>query len=168
MPRPFELFTDAEHADENLSAWYPVRFGLSWILLVASLAAAGTCGSRIVNFFFLTDNFVLGQSRLVCEMPLNNRCVTHYTIRRANGSVSDFVPFGNEFEDEKLLPGMRFEKNRNGFVYRINGLVENWPFLKSQVIVALFGILGLVIWFVTGGVQVWVIWLKLAFKKIDI
>ncbi len=147
--------------DEDPAVLFPLRFIFYWVLLVASLAAAGTCGSRIVSFFFLKDNFVLGASRQVCEMPLNNRCVTHYAIRRTNGTVSDFVPFGSEFEYEKLVPGMQFEKSHYGFVYRIDNSAEQWPFLESQAIVALLGILGLVIWFLTGGVRFLREWISL-------
>lgn len=146
--------------DMSQAIFNPVRFVFFGLLLMGSLAAAATCGSRVVRFFFLADSFVVGQSRLVCEMPLNNRCVTHYAIRRQDGVVSDFVPFGNEFEHGGLAPGLRFEKSNYGFMYRINGSVERWPFLREQVIIFLLGIVGLLVWVVGGGMQVWRGWIQ--------
>lgn len=144
----------------SLAVFNPVRFVFLGLLLMGSLAAAITCGSRIVRFFFLTDDFVVGQSRQVCEMPMNNRCVTHYVIHRSPGVVSDFVPFGDEFEHGRLVLGLRFEKNNYGFTYRINGSVERWPFLKWQAIVFSLGIVGLLLWVAVGGMQVWRDWIQ--------
>lgn len=142
----------------------PIWFGVSMAILMASLAAAYTCGSCIVNFFFLTDSFVLGGSHQVCEMPLNNRCVTHFTIRRGNGVQSDLVLFGNEFENYRLVPGMTFDKQHVGFVYEIDGSVERWPFLKSQIMYMSLGVVGFIFWVFIGGIRVAVDWLKMAKK----
>lgn len=142
----------------SLTTVNPVRFVFWGLILFVALAAVAICGSRIARFFFLTDSFVVGQSREVCETPLNNRCVTHYAVRRANGLVNDFVPFGDEFERGRLVPGTLFEKRNYGFLYRMNGSIERWPFLESQVIIFLLGIIGLLVWFMEGGLKTFRSW----------
>jgi hypothetical protein len=138
----------------------PIKFVFTTMLLFVSLSLALVCGSRVVRFFFLTDNFIVSEFHSVCEMPLNNRCVTHYTIVRKDDLRGDFVPFGTEFEPDRLGPGVTFLKDEYGFLYKINNVSERWPYLKSQIILCLSGFLGLIFWYVLGGVGVSQDWLK--------
>jgi hypothetical protein len=138
----------------------PVRFVFSTLLFVLSLGCVVICGYRVARFFFLIDSFVIQKSRDVCEQPLNNRCVNHYTVLRQDGKIEDFVPFGSEFERNRLIDGLVFKKNKYGFSYEINGLKEEWPALESQVICVFLGMLGLLGWFAIGGLQVLICWIR--------
>lgn len=143
----------------------PFKFVFTALLLFMSLAAIVVCGSRIVKFFSLLDNFVIGDSYLVCEKPLNNRCVRHYTIYRGNGLKSDFVPFGTEFTSNYLDKGLKFEKRDYGFSYKINDQYEQWPLLGQQVIIFFLGLFGLTFWCVLGGFEILKNWLRLLLTR---
>ena len=129
------------------------------MLLFLSVVAASTSTYQLFNFWNLSANFVIVSTYAVCEKPLNNRCVTHYVTRNANGTSGDLVPFGYEFESEALEIGGRVVKRGNSFSNEINGKQELWPYLRQHVVVSLLGVVGLLIWYLGGGLKVLIWWL---------
>jgi hypothetical protein len=66
-------------------------------------------------------------SRLVCEQPLNNRCVTHYSIQNAGAQApGDYRFYGYQFADGDLRAGNEVRKVGIGFAYSVNGRVKTW------------------------------------------
>jgi hypothetical protein len=121
------------------------------LILALSLLAIFTCGQRIVTMYFFTADFTVESLYKVCERPLNNRCVTHYAIRLPDGSLSDFVTFGTEFESSDLYDGVHIAKRDRGFEYEIAGLPKPWPKLQEQAFLFLAGIGGLLLWWKLNG-----------------
>ena len=130
------------------------------MLLLLSTVAASTSTYQLFNFWDLSANFVVVSTHSVCEEPLNNRCVTHYVTRGANGTSGDLVPFGYEFEPGALEIGSRIVKHRNSFSNEINGKSELWPYLWQHIVVSLLGAAGLLLWCLAGGPKILVWWLR--------
>ncbi len=159
-------FDDRRAMVRNL-AFSPVRFALTTIIIAGSMLLIGVAGVRVIKFYLLIDQFTVRSSHLVCEQPLNNRCVMHYTIDRTKSGNDDFVPFGGQFTSYPLKVGLTFEKVRYGFSYKLDGHFEQWPGLWAQLRRVAFGFLGVFIWFAIGGVPVLRSWLKLPFRSIS-
>jgi len=70
-----------------------LRFVFTTSLLVCSLVALSTGLWSIAGTYFYTGRFTIESHHEVCEQPLNNRCITHYEVRRSSGKRDDFVPF---------------------------------------------------------------------------
>ena len=130
------------------------------MLLFLSAMAVSTSTYQLFSFWGLSANFVVVSTHFVCEKPLNNRCVTHYVTRDANGASGDLVPFGYEFESEALEIGSRVAKRGNSFSNEINGKQELWPYLWQHVVVSLLGAAGLLLWYLCGGLKVLIWWLR--------
>lgn len=120
------------------------------MILALSLVATLVSGDRIARMYLLTVDFVVEQSYRVCEQPLNNRCVTHYSIRLSDRSTQDFVPFGTELGGD-FYEGEHIVKDSVGFRYMVGSLPERWPFLWQQTFIFLLGVGGLVLWYMLRG-----------------
>lgn len=112
-----------------------------------SLLAIFTCAQRISDTFLFSANFTVEDSYRICQQPLNNRCVTHYHIKKLDGSSGDFVPFGDQFGEGMLDPDVHIAKSQYSFSYEIDGISRRWPYLWPHIFVFLAGIAGLVVWF---------------------
>lgn len=120
------------------------------------------CANRIATVFFSAEDFVVGAPYQVCEKPLNNRCVTHYSIVRQDGSVSDFVPFGYQFEQSPLVEGTHIVKASTNFTYVINGSSKKWPYLDAHLMALIAGIGGVVAWFFLVRMGILPLWFRRA------
>lgn len=129
-------------------------------LLSLSAVVAATSTYQLFKFWSLSADFSVVSNYFACEKPLNNRCVTHYVTRSANGTSRDLVPFGNEFEPEALATGSRVVKRENSFSSEVNGKQELWPYLWQHVVVSLLGVVGLLLWYLGGGLKVLAWWLR--------
>lgn len=136
------------------------RFVFTTLLLVCSLLALSTGFWSIASTYFYTDRFTIESKHEVCEKPLNNRCITHYEVRRDGGLAEDYVPFIYQFDRADLLDGLTFAKPRWGFLYEINGVQKPWPYLGSRVKVSLLGLVGMSIWYFVGGFGALIWWLR--------
>jgi hypothetical protein len=143
----------------------PFRFVLTTIIVIGSIMMIGISSARLIKFYLLIDEFKVKESRLVCEQPLNNRCVVHYKIDRLGKESGDFVPFGDQFVSHPLNIGLTFKKINYGFSYELNDRRERWPALWTQLITAGLGCLGVLAWYALGGIAVLKSWLKLPFTK---
>ena len=115
-------------------------------LLVWSLVATWISCYETFYFWHLSIDSTIATTQLVCEMPLKNRCVTHYITKNSDGTVGELVPFGYQFEPKALRGGAHIFKHSNGFSYWVNGKAEQWPFLWQHICVSIGGLLGLCIW----------------------
>lgn len=122
-------------------------FGLMLLLIGVSLFAIVVCAQRIIKTFTLSMDFVVEDSYQVCEQPLNNRCITHYTVKKSDGKEDDFVPFGYQFEEDLSLSDQHILKTRCSFIYQINGVEKPWPYLWQHIFVLLAGMAGIIFWF---------------------
>ena len=147
---------------EIKSKFKPVRFVFTALIIFGSVLLIGVAGTRVVRFYWLIDAFSVQGSHLVCEQPLNNRCVMHYTVERPGKDLDDFVPFGDQFVFYPLPNGLSFIKSRRGFTYLLNARFERWPALWKQFELILLGCVGLLVWCVIGGRRVFGSWLSLA------
>ena len=129
------------------------------MLLFLSAVAASTSTYQLYKFWNMSANFIIVSTYAVCEKPLNNRCVTHYLTRNANGTSGDLAPFGYEFEPEALETGSRIVKRGNSFSNEINGKQALWPYFWQHVVVSLLGAVGLLLWYLSGGLKVLFWWL---------
>jgi hypothetical protein len=143
---------------------YLAKFAFQMSALFLSLAMIVVCGFSIARFFFLEDEFTVGDSYLTCQQPLNNRCIRHYTVYREGKAGDDFVPFGAEFVSGYLEKGLRFDKKFGGFSYEIDQRAERWPLLTQQAVIFLLGCLGLGLWYSTSGPAVFKKWVR-SFKR---
>ena len=57
------------------TAFSPYRFVLTTLLVIGSFLMIGVSVVGIIKFYVLIDEFTVKSSHLVCEQPLNNRCV---------------------------------------------------------------------------------------------
>lgn len=128
-----------------------LRFVFTTLLLMWSSVALSTGLWSIAATYFYTGRFTIESHHDVCEQPFNNRCVTHYEVRRPDGRLDDFVPFIYQFDRDYLVEGWIFAKTRSGFSYEINGVQKPWPYLWSRVTWTLLGIGGLLVWYFVGG-----------------
>jgi len=138
MRRPF---FDPDELSSNPFAFVAMIGLIFWSGIVVLI-----CASRIATVFLSAEDFVVSTSFQVCEQPLNNRCVTHYSIVRAGGRFGDFVPFGYQFNHGLLVEGTHIAKSADSFTYVINGRPEQWPYLGSHVLALLGGIAGVLAW----------------------
>lgn len=125
-----------------------LRFAFTTWLLIWSSVDFSTSLWSVAGTYFFTGRFTIESHHDVCLQPLNNRCVTHYEVRRGNGQVDDFVPFNYQFD---RVDGWTFAKARWGFSYEIHGAQEPWPYLWSRVESSLLGLAGMLVWCFVGG-----------------
>ena len=117
------------------------------MFICLSVFALVTCVQRISDTFLFSADFTIENSYRVCQQPLNNRCVTHYRIKRLDGSTGDFVPFGDQFGEGMLDPDVHVAKRQYSFSYEIDGMGRRWPYLWTHILVFLAGTAGVVLWF---------------------
>lgn len=137
-----------------------LRFVATTLLLACSLMALSTGLWSIAGTYFYTDRFTIHSHHEVCEQPLNNRCITHFEVRRGDGQAEDYVPFVYQFDRAYLLDGWTFAKPQWGFSYEINGVQKPWPYLGSRVEVSLLGLLGMFLWYFAKGPKALIWWLR--------
>jgi len=97
------------------------------------------------HFVISKANFTIISTHIVCEQPLNNRCVTHYQVVTDDKSTIDFVPLGHEFASDDLLIGSHIEKVRFSIDYKVNGIAKEWQYWREKLIRLSIGITGLFI-----------------------
>ena len=124
------------------------------LLLFFGLVTVSVSLWQTVSFFSLSADFVVVSTDLECEQPLNNRCVRHYRVQSRDGKMSDFVPFGFEFDSEKLSKGTHLAKENYRFSYAANGVTEKWPYFWQHIAVFLLGVGCLFCWFRLGGPRI--------------
>jgi len=134
--------TDDDEEDEKY-----IPFGLMFLLMCVSLYAIVVSAQRIRDTFLLSIDFVVESSHQVCEAPLNNRCVTHYTVKNGDGTEHDFVPFGDPFSDDLLVFDPHIVKTARSFTYEIGGREERWPYLWQHIFALFAGVVGLIFLF---------------------
>ena len=145
-----------------------LRFTFTTLLLACSILALSTGLWSIAGTYFYIGGFAIESHREVCEQPRNNRCITHYEVRRDDGKVDDFVPFIYQFDQAYLLDGWMFTKSRWGFSYEINGVQKPWPYLGSRMEVSLLGLVGMFLWHFAGGAKMLVWWFRGLKQKISL
>jgi hypothetical protein len=128
-----------------------LRFVFTTLLLYWSSVAFSSGLWSIAATYFYTGRFTMESHHDVCEQPLNNRCITHYEVRRDDGRLDDFVPFIYQFDRSYLVAGWTFAKTGWGFSYEINGVQRPWPYFWSRVEWTLLGVAGLFVWYFVGG-----------------
>lgn len=143
----------------------PLLFAPVTLVLVLSLLAVSLCGSSIVAMFFLRTDFAIERAYKVCEQPLNNRCVSHYTIRSSDGGIRDLVPFGQVLDSGDFFEGAHITKRNVGFDYSLNGIARRWPSLREQWLLFSGGAVGLVVWWSLRGPDFLRLWLDRAFHR---
>jgi hypothetical protein len=96
---------------------------------------------------FLFDwNVKIQSQELVCEQPLNNRCVTVFTFTDNSGNQIKTSLFIYLFGPEKLLVGDHIEKDRFTFGYKINGIEKFWGHWETILKFFMAGIILLAVW----------------------
>lgn len=152
-----------ERMKKRLSSWRdlsPQACVPMLALLLLSSLAVWICGQRIVAMYSLQADFEITYIYKVCEQPLNNRCVTHYTIRLPDGSKNDFVPLGAAFDRVDMYEGSHIVKRHKGFAYEINGVPRRWPHMYEQFGLFLAGLVGLFAWWKGRGPGYMRLWLS--------
>jgi hypothetical protein len=148
-------FFDPDELSSN-----PFAFVAMIALVFCSSFVVLLCANRIATVFFSADDFVVSTYYKSCEKPLNNRCDTHYSIIRQDGSVDDFLPFGYQFKHGSLVEGTHIVKGAQSFTYVINDDSERWPYLGAHVLALIAGICGVVVWFVLIRMGILPLWFK--------
>jgi len=131
--------------DDEDQKYFP--FALMLLLVCVSIFTIVVCARRISETFLLSMDFVVESSHQVCEMPLNNRCVTHYTVKNVDGTEDDFVPFGYQFWDDLLVSDPHILKAARSFTYEIDGTEKRWPYLWQHIFALFAGVAGLILSF---------------------
>jgi len=131
----------------------PIKHVVTMLTLFVSLVLVVPSTCSIISFYFLLNDFVVEDVHLVCEQPLNNRCVKHYLLSNGPGALKDYTPGWVTFGEGGLWVGAHFSKQRYGFSYSINEVSRRWELLSDQVARVLIGGLGLAIWTLLGGVR---------------
>ena len=104
---------------------HQARFEL--IPLIVGLALLGYATFYTTHFAIDEFDYRVIGSRLVCAQPLNNRCVTHYSIQNSGAQApGDYRFYGYQFAEGDLLAGNDVRKVGIGFAYSVNGRVKTW------------------------------------------
>jgi hypothetical protein len=105
--------------------------------------------SLFTGYAFVTaDNFSILGSELICEQPLNNRCVTRYKVIDAGSSLTrNYEPSGYLFQSDDLETGNQVLKQPFSFTYFINGQERRWNYGFVMLIDLLLSVVALVVWY---------------------
>jgi hypothetical protein len=90
-------------------------------------------------------DFTVEDSYQACEQPLNNRCETHYVVRKSDGSKGDFVPVPYQFESGVLEADTQIRKGTGSFTYEVDGMRQEWPYLWRCAAAGFIGVLGVIV-----------------------
>lgn len=100
------------------------------------------------NAFVTAYNFSVLSSELVCEQPLNNRCVTRYKVKDVGSSLTrDYEPSGYLFRSDDLNNGNQVLKQPFSFSYFINGEERHWIYGSTMLVDLLVSVVALAIWY---------------------
>ena len=121
------------------------EFFLNLILAYISIVLIGISFSITFDFILLKADFVISSTSLICEQPLNNKCVTHYKVVTSDSLSMDFVPLGEEFHIGELAINNHVEKRRFSLHYKINGIDKNWQYSHDMLAKFVIGVMGLII-----------------------
>ncbi|MFA7061101.1 MAG: hypothetical protein WC156_09805 [Pedobacter sp.] len=123
------------------------QFLLRNILLIGGMILIGISCGITGHFIWLKTDFTITSVELICEQPLNNRCVSHYLGVTKEGLVIDFVPLAFEFYEGELLAGSHVEKKRFLITYTINSNLKHWQYWPGQLIRFIGGMVCIFLWF---------------------
>ena len=133
--------------DQDVCEWCYAPFTF---LFFAFLAIFFTCSYQIAWVYTVERNVTLSEPFIVCQQPLANRCRTEYLAIASNGQ-SVFAPYLFEFGNNVLHSGLRIEKAKYSFMYRLDGNETLWPNLPGLSLAWMVGLVGITMWFLLAG-----------------
>lgn len=120
--------------------------GLHNIFIVIAVFMLQISYKNTSEMFLSEYNGKIVSHELVCEQPLNNRCVPAYTLINNEGQQSTSSQFISGVPSVETVVGNHITKTKFSFSYKVNGVEKYWNYWFLELKLFISGIILFVLW----------------------
>jgi hypothetical protein len=120
--------------------------GLHNIFIVIAIFMLHISYKNTSEMFLSEYNGKIVSQELVCEQPLNNRCVHAYSLINNEGQQSTSSQFISGVPNVETVVGNHITKTKFSFSYKVNGVEKYWNYWFLELKLFISGIILLMLW----------------------
>jgi len=120
--------------------------GLHNAIFIASAVGILFSTISLITHIFSEFDFTVLKIETICEKPLNNRCVDHYSVINKNGASVDLTLSAYKLRPNEVVVGNSLKKDRFSLEYWVNGKKVQWEYFFLHIMVITMSVLCFIWW----------------------